>query len=153
MGFCKVHCILPVHCFQKDWLQHIDRLCSEPPQPLCRKPEEIIPNACLLCIFRLYLVCTHTTKIRALWSREALLGPAIRVAVGVEEGELLRDGEPGPQLAGFVHYLLAVSPGIKNSRNFLFFKVLKPMICLCWLLIVLRCLTQNYFVVPLPGNK
>ena len=61
-------------------------------------------------ILWIYLICTNTTKIRALGSWEALLRPAIRVVVGVKEGKLLGYGKPGSKLAGFVHHLLAVSP-------------------------------------------
>ena len=61
-------------------------------------------------MFPLYLVCTNTTKIRALRPGESLLWPAVGVVVCVKEGELLGDGEPWPELARFVHHLLAVSP-------------------------------------------
>ena len=65
-------------------------------------------------MFPLYLVCTNTTKIRALRPGESLLGPAVGVVVCVKEGELLGDGEPWPELARFVHHLLAVSPKYKR---------------------------------------
>ena len=45
-----------------------------------------------------HLVRPHATEVRALGSGEPLLGPAVGVAVGVEEGELLGDAEPGPLL-------------------------------------------------------
>ena len=67
----------------------------------------------LCCLFKLYLVRTNTTKIRALGPGKSLFWPAVGVVICIKEGELLGNGKPWPKLAGFLHHLLAVSSKIK----------------------------------------
>jgi hypothetical protein len=55
------------------------------------------------------LAGTDTTVVRTLRTGETSLGPAIWVSIGIEDGVLLLETEPGLSVGSSVHDLLAVS--------------------------------------------
>jgi hypothetical protein len=55
------------------------------------------------------LAGTDTTVVRTLGAGETSLGPAIWVSIGIEDGVLLLETEPGLSVGSSVHDLLAVS--------------------------------------------
>lgn len=59
-------------------------------------------------IVRVETIRTNTAVVRALGSREAALGPAIGIAVNIEEGVLLLETEPRLMVLGEIHDLLGV---------------------------------------------
>ena len=65
------------------------------------------------------LVGPHAAVVWTLRPREAFLGPAVRVIVSVQQGELLADAEPRLLLSGLVHHFVA---GVSAQWNIHFLR-------------------------------